>query len=345
MKGSPEEAGTVGRYKYTPSFPISDPAGNSIIIPSTVAEDSKYFKATQREEIVRYYRDNGYVVIRSLLPASLCETAMGWFNREVKPSKRFIYRQTTSNPEWHKFTSHGYMLNPILNVQSLDARIYGNFRDAGLAILTYSAVQTALREIFGESGKLVQSMYFQGNSATWAHQDTYYLDSEKIGEMTGAWFAMEDIAPGAGRFFIYPKSHLIDMAKNGGNFDIAFNHQRYKQLVIDVIRRHGLECRAPALKQGDVLFWSSRTIHGSLETRQPECSRSSFTAHFIPDSSRFLQFQSRIRRLNLETIAGIRVHKPKDLNRTSRRTIFWVETTFPKTFQTAKKIAIKILTR
>ena len=51
-------------------------------------------------------------------------------------------------------------------------------------------------------------MYFDGNPVTWPHQDIYYLDAEEIGRMTSAWVAVEDIAPDAGRFFVYPKSHL-----------------------------------------------------------------------------------------------------------------------------------------
>jgi phytanoyl-CoA hydroxylase len=237
------------------------------------------------------------------------------------------------------------MLNPILNVQSLDVRQFSNFRKSGLAIMTHANIQRMLRALFGEPGKLVQSMYFEGNSQTWAHQDTYYLDAEEIGGMVGAWFAVEDIAPGAGRFFVYPKSDSIDMAKNGGDMDIAFNHDRYKQRVVELVDELGLECRAPALRQGDVLFWSSRTMHGSLETLQPERSRSSFTAHYIPDSSRFRQFQSRFRSLNLQTISGMRVHRPKDLSRPSRRAVFWMETTFPRTFNVAKRLAIKAFTQ
>ena len=108
------------------------------------------------------------------------------------------------------------MLNTILNVQSLDRRHFGDFRQAGLDLLTHANMQRAVSTILGEPGKLVQSMYFDGNPVTWPHQDTYYLDAEEIGRMTAAWVASEDIAPGAGRFFVYPKSHLIDMAKNGG---------------------------------------------------------------------------------------------------------------------------------
>lgn len=328
-----------------PSYAISDAAGRKIKIPASAAEDQPYFTLDQREEIRRYYDENGYVVVRNLIPRELCVEAMRRFNEEVKPYKGFIYRQTTANPERHVFTTHGLMLNPILNVQSLDRRHFARFRETGIAAITHPNAQATAATLLGEPGKIVQSMYFEGNPSTWAHQDTYYLDAEQIGRMTAAWFAVEDIAPGAGRFFIYPKSHLIDMTRNGGDFDVAFHHDRYKKLVVDVIRRHNLECRAPALRQGDALFWAAKTMHGSLETTQPRYSRSSFTAHYIPDSSRFLQFQSRIRGLALSSVNGIRVHSPKDLNRPSRRAMFWVETTFPGAFQAAKKLAIKAVTR
>lgn len=338
-------ASIASQYETAPSFEISDPLGQTIRIPATAEEDFAYFRPDQEREIAQYYREYGYVLIRGLLPAQVCQTAMERFEAEVKPSRRYIYRQTTANPERNVETSEGFVVNPILNIQSLPVRHFGSFRDAGLAAITHRKVQALVAVLLGERGKLVQSMYFQGNSATWAHQDTYYLDAERIGGMVAGWFAMEDIAPGAGRFYVYPKSHLINMAKNGGEFDIAFNHDRYKRVLIDVIRRHGLECRAPALQQGDVLFWSSKTIHGSLGTTQPARSRSSFTAHYIPDSARFLQFQSRIKPLNLQEVQGMRVHHPKDQNRLVPRMVLWVETTFPKTFQTAKKIAIKALTR
>lgn len=321
------------------------PTGASIVVPSTCTDDFAYFRIDEVDEIRRYYAEFGYVVIRGLIPKEFCSAARQHFEREVKPFKGFIYRQATANPERHLFSEQGFMLNPILNVQSMDARQFPQFHHSGLGVLTHPNLQTAVKVLFGEPGKLVQSMYFEGNPATWPHQDTYYLDAEEIGRMTAAWISVEDIAPGAGRFFIYPKSHLLDLGKNGGSQDIAFNHAHYKQSILEIISRNGFECRAPALRAGDVLLWASKTIHGSLQTTEPRESRSSFTAHFIPESSRFLQWQSRFKALNIERIGGINVHKPKDLaNRTSRG-IFWVETHFPRTFQMAKKIAIKLLTR
>jgi phytanoyl-CoA hydroxylase len=326
-------------------YGITDFGGRQIEVPAAEEDDDRYFVLDQIADLRKYYDENGYVVVRGLLPQGLCERATASFEAEVKPFQGFIYRQASGNPEKHVFSNEGLILNPILGVQSLDRRRFPVFRQAGLELLTHANMQRAVSIILGEPGKLVQSMYFDGNPVTWPHQDTYYLDAEQIGGMTAAWVAAEDIAPGAGRFFVYPKSHVIDMAKNGGTFDIAFHHQRYRELVKQVIRERGLVCRAPALSKGDVLFWAAKTIHGSLPTIQPTRSRRSFTAHFIPDGSRFLQFQTRIRPLNTELVNGMKVHHPKDLSNAANRLVLFVETRFPRTFQMTKRAAIKFVTR
>lgn len=313
--------------------------------PAPEPQNEAYFRSDQQAEIRQCYDKNGYVVVRGLIPGQLCDRARALFTDEVRPFTGFIYRQASANPERHILSNHGFMLNTILNVQSLNPRYFAGFRRAGVEILTYRELQRVVGSILGEPGKLVQSMYFEGNPETWAHQDTYYLDAEEIGRMTAAWIAIEDIAPGAGRFFVCPTSHVFDMAKNGGDFDVAFHHERYKSLVQRIIREQGLVYEAPALWKGDVLFWAAKTIHGSLPTADPAHSRSSFTAHFIPESSRFLQYQSRIKPLKTRLINGLTVHHPKDLAKASNRAVFFVETRFPWLFQAAKKLVIKLVTR
>jgi phytanoyl-CoA hydroxylase len=317
--------------------------GRDVEIPISIADDYSYFFAEEESAIRTYYDENGYAVVRNLLPAELCDEVQASFEAEVKPFRGFIYRQTTARPERHVFTDQGFLLNSILNIQSVDRRRFGRFRDAGLALMTHPTMQRHVATVLGEPGKLVQSMYFEGNPKTPPHQDTYYLDAEEIGRMTGAWIALENIAPGAGRFFVYPKSHLIDMPRNGKNFDIAFHHERYKELIEKVVHDHGLICRAPALNKGDVVFFSAKIIHGSMQTTDPAHSRRSVTAHFIPNNSRFLQFQSRIKRLDLQPVNGMAVHHPKDLAKVRHRATFFVETRFPEAFRLTKKVAIKLL--
>lgn len=328
------------------AYSIMAPHGVTIDIDVDVDEAADpYPKRHDAEGIRSYYDREGYVVVRGLMPADLCDRARAAFEQEVKPYSGYIYRQATSNPERNVMTDHGFMINSIQNVQSMNRKRFGNFRAEALEVLTHKNLQRTAEIILGEPGKIVQTMYFEGNKGTWAHQDSYYLDAAEIGRMTGAWIAVEDIAPGAGRFYVYPRSHLIDVARHGGDFDIAFHHDRYKDLVLKIIDENSLECRAPAMRKGDVLFWAAKTIHGSLETTQPEYSRSSFTAHIIPKSSEFLQFQTRIMRLDLKDINGILVHSPKDLNKVKNQAILFAETTFPKTFQFVKRLAIKALVR
>jgi phytanoyl-CoA hydroxylase len=322
------------------------PHGGTFEVPvnydaQTDIYDTLTTPAAQKE----YYEKEGYLIIRNLIPDSICDAVKEAFDKEIKPYEGYIYRQASANPEKHKLTNYQYMLNSILNIQSLDKNKFPKFREKGMEILTSEGLKSALDNLMTEAPKLVQSMYFEGNPATWAHQDSYYLDSSEQGRMVGSWIAVEDINPGAGRFYVYPKSHLIDMEKNGGDFDIAFNHDKYKKLVVDIIHQFKLECSAPVLRKGDVLFWHGKTIHGSLATTQPEHSRSSFTGHYIPTSTDFLQYQSRIKKLNLKNVNGIDVNFPKDQNESLNRLILNVETTFPTAFQTAKKLAIKLVTK
>jgi len=321
---------------------IKSPTGADVWIPNNVdTQVDQYTSLKTSQEIQAYYNNNGYVVLRNLISSDLCDQARSIFKSQVKPYSGYLYRQASGNPEKHIFTEYGYMLNSLLNIQDLPTSEFSDFKDLGLQILTHANMHQVLLALFGEPARIIQTMYFEGNPSTWAHQDTYYLDSSDLGKMCAAWIAVEDIQPGAGRFYIYPGSHKIDLSKNGGDFDIAFNHQRYKQLVISIIKKYQLECRAPALNKGDVLFWNAKTIHGSLETTQPQYSRSSFTAHYVPRSTQCLQYQRRLLTRKSKTIGNFEVDYPKDLDEFRNRLIMHLETEYPSQFLFLKRLAIK----
>jgi phytanoyl-CoA hydroxylase len=325
-------------------FQIPAPTGDLIFIPDSPADDRAYFRSVDGPAL-RYLEEQGYVVLRGLLSSEACAGIRRAFAEEVKPYPGFLYRQATARAERNQVNAHGHVMNPLLNLQDLDRQHFLRLRQCALDAFTAPGVVGALRAVFGEDPKLVQSMYFEGNSATWAHQDTYYLDSERVGTMVAAWFALEDIHPGAGRFYVYARSHRIDIARNGGDFDIAFHHDRYKKLIVELIRAQRLELRAPALAAGDVLLWNARTIHGSLPTLGTTNTRQSLTAHYIPKSHRFLQLQSRIKPLALAEHNGIQVHCPKDQQHLQNRMTLFVESRLPGPFYLAKRLAVKAATR
>ncbi|MGH8591449.1 MAG: phytanoyl-CoA dioxygenase family protein [Gammaproteobacteria bacterium] len=326
-------------------FEIVGPVGNRIQIPETVEHDAPSFQVGEREEVRDFYNEQGYVVIRDAIDPILCDELRAAFDGSVKKYPGFLYRQETANPEKNVFDSHGFVMNPLLNLQDLPSSVFTPLKRLSLRCFTQDPVRSIVRILLDEDGTLVQSMYFEGNPETWAHQDTYYLDSEQLGAMVSGWFALEDIKPGAGRFYVLRGSHKINVKKNGGEFNSAFKHSRYKDLIKKIISDNALELRAPCLRKGDVLFWNSKTIHGSLKTVQPEYSRSSLTAQYIPASHKLLQFQSRIKALKLKEYNGISVHCPKDLDRPINRLILGIETRFPKTFHMSKKMAILVVTQ
>lgn len=325
---------------------LQTPRGLPVQVPETAQEDvSPKFAFDDTAAIRAHFEEHGFVVARGIFSNDTCDHMRLLWEREIKPSADFIYRQSTARAERHVFNSNHWVMNPILNLQSVDPRRYPDFRRyATENILAASRMKRVFTTLFGgESPKIVQSMYFEGNSATWEHQDSYYLDSEHAGEMAAAWVALEDIAAKAGRFFICPGSHRIEFCKQRLRNNVVDRHEVYIQSVVARIRELNLEIRAPRLEKGDVLFWAARTIHGSLDSQDARHSRSSITCHAIPDSHRFLQLQTRIVPLALDTVKDVRIHRPKDLARFRNRIVFAAETRFPQSFYGLKKFLIKAM--
>jgi len=236
------------------------------------------------QELRAYFEREGYVVLRNALPAPLCEAAKQAFLNEVHPDRRgFFKRHESGIQERHVLTPAGLMKYPVVNFQDISSRKYPTFKRRGLALLTDDVIQRAVAALLGEPGRMVHTMYFDGNQTTWAHRDGDYFGSRRNGTMLGVWVAAEHIHPDAGRFFMLPRSHRT--AVPGEERDP--NGRTYKQVMADFVRSGVLPLVAPVLNQGDVLIWNAMAVHGSLPTADESFSRRSFTAHYIAASQEF----------------------------------------------------------
>jgi phytanoyl-CoA hydroxylase len=336
---------TQATYHMTMHFIQKNILHQDVLIAHTTEADHPSFISSQKAEILQFYDQEGYVVVRNVVSKELLDEVNNAFDEEVKGSHKHIYRQTTANPEINQINEYGYVVNPILNVQSLCPKTFPTMRKRAVDAITCAGIQNILRILFSQSGKLVQSMYFHGNPATWPHQDSYYLDAHNLGSMTAVWCAAEDIKPGAGNFFVYPGSHRKVMTKSSESIGLAYGHEQYKQDILRFIEQEKFTCRAPLLMKGDVLFWHAFTIHGSLPTASPQFSRRSLTAHYIPEDCQFIQFQRRIKPLKYDSVNGVSVSRPKDLGRFKNRMVFEFETRFPKTFAVMKRNAVRLLAK
>jgi phytanoyl-CoA hydroxylase len=322
---------------------LSTPRGLPVHVPEDPTEDpSPRFQPDELQAIKGYYEENGYVIVAKLFTAETCDSQRRLWEEEVKPFGGYIYRQASAKAERHVLNDNGWVMNPILNLQSVDPRRFPRFRSfATRAVLASPNLSDVFAGLLGEPPKVVQSMYFEGNSATWEHQDSYYLDSEKVGEMAAAWIAIEDISARAGRFFVCPGSHKFKLNEHGLENNIAEHHEVYISSVVNKIKQLNLRIKAPALTKGDVLFWNSLTIHGSLNTQDPQRSRSSITCHAIPASRSLLHHQILVWDVATDAVNQTKVFRPKDLAVLKNRLIFQFESRFPSVFYWAKKRAVK----
>jgi phytanoyl-CoA hydroxylase len=319
-----------------------------VSVPENINEDKtpRFTINDEMQEAINYYHNNGYVIFSNCVAKETCDHLRELWEKNIKTFKGKIYRQTTAKAEKNNFNKNNWVMNPVLNLQSLNPNLFGDLRDeVDNKVFSNPSICEALKSILGEKSKIVQSMYFEGNSATWEHQDTYYLDSEKIGMMTAGWLALEEIKADAGRFFICPESHKINLGKHDTSHSIADNHDKYIQQVVSIIKSKNMPIKAPYMDAGDVLFWNSRTIHGSLDSQSADFSRSSITMHAIPQGHKLLQFHSRKIELQTDDLRNSLIHRPKDQSKFKNRLIFFIESNFPSIFYWVKNQAIKLMIR
>ncbi len=233
-------------------------------------------------------------------------------------------------------------MNPILNLQSLNPNYFFKLRsNFDNSIVSNEKLSSFISSLIGDTPVIVQSMYFEGNSATWEHQDSYYLDDQDTGSMIAGWIALENIKADAGRFFVCPKSHLLDYAKMDLSNIITSNHEEYIKTIVNLVKENDFEIKAPKLDKGDILLWNALTIHGALDSQSTTNSRSSITFHAIKASSKFQVYRNILRKLNFDKNYPFFIFRPKDLSKKRNKIIFFLEKNFPKIFYKLKNAVIE----
>ncbi len=226
------------------------------------------------------YASDGYLVARSAIPQPLVSNLVTAFYDEVKTCMEPLLRMSTKKFEPHHFDAAGFMTEPLLNPHITRNRKLASFRQAILDLACSGEMLRALHNatLWPKHG-LYQIMIFE-QSTTPPHQDWYFLDTYPPGCMTAAWVALEDIDPTATRFFVVPGSQDFERTED--------SIPRYMEAMTEIFKKQYTDnVVIPDMKVGDVLFWNSRLIHGSLAGTNPTRSRLSLTAHYIPDGFGF----------------------------------------------------------
>ena len=222
-----------------------------------------------------YFQENGYVIIPNLIKNKFIDNLL-FALKEFKKNNSLFYSQSDHN--WRRIKND-------LDKDSLLSSSFENFTNliwakklskSGRDILQSEPILQILRELSDEKNFCMwQNMFFDKSTGTIDHIDTWYLDSDPMGYLFGAWIALEDIDGKGGVFHVYPKSHL---SKNNSWKDTS--HKEF----INWSKKESLnyEQKPLFLKKGDLLLWHPSLIHGSSLQISEGFSRKSLTAHYYP---------------------------------------------------------------
>ncbi len=240
-----------------------------------------YFSTQETEGIKAYYSENGYVVIKDIIPEADLE-AFSRSYEQLKSSRGYYFRsQDTNRAERLQINEEGFIERSILHPNEL---IFQNEFKSLTEKIVYSNIISQLLSLIGSYEKYIvwQTMFFDKSTGTVPHQDHYYLDSTPPGNLIASWFALETIHEDSGAFFVVPKSHKGPLiSKQAANFE---DHEEYVVKVKNLIDEQKYEFQPMPLQKGSVLLWHPFLIHGAFSNQNPNYSRKSFTAHYVPST-------------------------------------------------------------
>lgn len=237
------------------------------------------FNLSERKEIYDFFQEQGYVVIRKALPLKKIDTFMNVY-QSIRNHPFFIYFSQSLHISMRpKLNQYGFIQQSMLDASRLG--FFRRFCKSYQSCIYDDNIADALT-ILSEEDKHVawQDMFFDQSTGTVEHQDSWYLDTDPPGKLIGVWYALEDIHPNSGPFFVMPGSHKMDSI-NRSEFP---NHDDYVCEVKKKITESKLsiENKAMTLDKGDILLWHPLLIHGAFNAEDESLSRKSFTSHFYP---------------------------------------------------------------
>jgi len=104
---------------------------NGLIVDTPLVTEENTFPAycptldpVEIQEQIKFFDEYGFLHLRSVLNSATCESINALWDSEVKSSTQPIYRQATALLEKNNFDKNGWVMNPILNLQSLKSKYF-----------------------------------------------------------------------------------------------------------------------------------------------------------------------------------------------------------------------------
>lgn len=236
-------------------------------------------------ERLRFWIDNGYVVLESAVPHDVIEQV-----------KRDIERSwDTDNPGlfveyWQDHVMHVEPISPEAKHRQAKLLDFHAFSEPARQAVFSPAIIDFLTLLFERPPLAFQSLYFERGTQQPMHQDAAYVVVSSRLELAASWIALEDIQPGTGELEYYAGSHKLKPYLFRGTFkskphDMPVSdpeHTRFLEQLHEQAAEMGLQRIRFLPKKGDALIWHADLAHGGSQEMDPNSSRKSLVTHYCP---------------------------------------------------------------
>jgi Phytanoyl-CoA dioxygenase (PhyH) len=246
-------------------------------------------RITERQaELLRFWRANGYVILRGAASDELTARAAADLDRAYAGGfPNILFECHSVSPEripWH----------PAVQEQPAKALDIHHFSPATRDLIFCPAVTEFLDLVFESHAFASQTLGFLRGSAQEGHQDSAYVPYTIGRGFAASWIALEDVTLGAGELFYYPGSHRFEDFLYAGAYKSVHEATRVTgQAGLGAeVAAHvaSLEQRATAqglarlpfaARRGDALIWHADLVHGGNPVSR-DITRKSVVTHYCP---------------------------------------------------------------
>ena len=246
-------------------------------------------RITERDaELLRFWRENGYVILRGAASDALTEAACADLDRAYAgffPDMLF---------ECHPISPQRIAWRPEVAEHPAKALDIHHFSPATRAVMFCPAVAQFLGLIFESHAFASQTLGFLRGSAQEGHQDSAYVPYTIGRCFAASWIALEDVTLGAGELFYYPASHRFPDYLYADAFKSVHEAMRMDALadprtavsghvgsLTERAAAAGMAKLPFAARRGDALIWHADLVHGGNPVSR-DITRKSLVTHYCP---------------------------------------------------------------
>ncbi len=213
-----------------------------------------------------YYNTYGYLVLESVFTKEECQGFVE--HLEDLHNGRKELTGFFQQDKYGSRTFNQHLYDPYVLEFLIDVRLH-----------------QPLKDCFGDEPEAIQTMHFYEGSEHPLHQDQYYLP-----DCMSAWIAMVDVDKDNGPLVVQPGSHKgrlitkhdVPMILQPDETYEQQQSNRYFPRVKQVFKENAEDEVQVLVRQGDVVLFNGKLIHGGAPVLRPGTRRHALACHYIP---------------------------------------------------------------